>query len=70
LFIVTLFAHLLLAAYALYRMTQRVAVSDVTKTGFVGMAQARLSTPESGAMDPRVDKPEARDEFDDAPMGK
>jgi MFS family permease len=73
LFIVTLFAHLLLASYALYRMTQRVAVSDVTKTGFVGMAQARLSTPESGAMDPRVEgqcDEKLRDEFEDAPMGK
>jgi MFS family permease len=73
LFVVTLIAHLLLAAYALYRMTQRVAVSDVTKPGFVGMAQARLATPESGAMDPRVENQRdenARDEFEDAPMGK
>ncbi len=54
LFMVTLAAHLLLAAYTLYRMTQRIAVAEATKTGFVGIGQARLSTPESGVMDPRV----------------
>ena len=55
LFMVTLAAHLALAAYSIYRMTQRIAVADEAKTGFVGMGQARLSTPESGALDPRVD---------------
>jgi MFS family permease len=54
LFVVTLCAHIALASYTLYRMTQRIAVEGGKKTGFVGLGQTRLSTPESGALDPRV----------------
>ncbi|HSO47562.1 MAG TPA: MFS transporter [Rhizobiaceae bacterium] len=69
LFVVTLFAHLALAGYALYRMTQRVPVVGEAKKGFVGMGQTRLSSPGSGSLDPRAET--AKDEpFDDAPMGK
>jgi MFS family permease len=69
LFVVTLLAHLALAAYALYRMTQRVPVAGQAKTGFVGLGQTRLSSPGQGTLDPRVESP--KDEpFDEAPMGK
>lgn len=56
LFVVTLVAHTALAAYAMYRMTQRIGVPEDEKTGFVGIGSARLSTPESGMLDPRVDQ--------------
>jgi MFS family permease len=69
LFVVTLVAHLALAAYALYRMTKRVSVSGLAKKAFVGMGQTRLSAPGQGTLDPRAESP--KDEpFDEAPMGK
>ena len=68
-FFVTLSAHLMLASYAFYRMTQRVAVPAGDKTGFVGIGQARLSTPESGMLDPRVEAG-AVDASEEAPTGK
>ncbi len=64
LFMVTLAAHLTLCAYTVYRMTQRIAVAENVKTGFVGIGQARLSTPESSVMDPRV-SPSDRGERED-----
>lgn len=54
LFITTLVSHLALGGFAIYRMSRRTQAK--TKTGFVGLPQARLSTPESGALDPRVDR--------------
>jgi MFS family permease len=69
LFVVTLVAHLALAAYAIYRMTKRQPVVGDAKKGFVGMGQTRLSTPGSGTLDPRAEAPEA-EPFDEAPMGK
>jgi MFS family permease len=70
LFVVTLLAHVALASYALYRMTQRVAVPEDEKTGFVGIGSARLATPESGVLDPRVGSSNERLPSDNAPMGK
>jgi MFS family permease len=69
LFVVTLFAHLALAAYALYRMTQRVPVVGEAKKGFVGMGQTRLSSPGTGTLDPRAESP-GDEPFEAAPTGK
>jgi MFS family permease len=56
LFYTTLAAHSLLAAFAYFRITQRDPVADVDKTDFVGIPSARLVTPESAVLDPRVDE--------------
>ncbi len=69
LFVVTLFAHLALAGYALYRMTQRVPVVGEAKKGFVGMGQTRLSSPGSGSLDPRAEI-SGDEPADEAPTGK
>ncbi len=55
LFVTTLGAHLVIVAFALYRMTQRVAVAEADKTDFVTMPSARYATPESGSFDPRIE---------------
>ena len=54
LFAVTLTAHLALAGFALYRMRQRDAVLDADKTDFVTTEPARMATPESVMLDPRI----------------
>jgi MFS family permease len=70
LFVVTLLAHLALAAYAMYRMTQRIAVPDDEKTGFVGIGPARLTTPESGMLDPRVEQSSRQTDVPESVSGK
>ncbi|MFZ1815234.1 MAG: MFS transporter [Rhizobiaceae bacterium] len=59
LFSATLAAHVTLVAYGAYRITQRTAVSAEDKTDFVGIPAARLSTPESGVLDPRSEVQES-----------
>ncbi len=54
-FVTTLVAHLALLAYGLYRMRKREAVADVDKGLFVGIPSARMSTPQTGTLDPRND---------------
>jgi MFS family permease len=55
LFYTTFTAHLLLAGFALYRTTQRDSVTTKEKTDFVGIPSARLATPESATLDPRLE---------------
>lgn len=56
LFVTTLVAHVAIAGFAFYRISRRTAVPEADKTEFVGIVPpARMSTPESGTLDPRVD---------------
>ncbi|GIL02452.1 MAG: MFS transporter [Alphaproteobacteria bacterium] len=58
-FAATFVAHLALALYGAWRMTRREAVPEGDKQAFVGLAPARLATPESVALDPRAEPGEA-----------
>jgi hypothetical protein len=54
----------------MYRMTQRIAVPEDEKTGFVGIGPARLTTPESGMLDPRVEQAPKHADAPEAVSGK
>jgi MFS family permease len=56
LFITTLLAHLILAAFAYYRLSRRDTLQGKDKTDFVNIPPARLATPETGMLDPRIEE--------------
>lgn len=55
LFITTLFAHLSIMGYAVWRILQRASVSDASKTEFSVIVPGKPNTPESAMLDPRGD---------------
>ncbi len=62
LFQITAAAHLMIIIFAVWRMTQRVAVDAADRTDFVpSFATGRYNTPETSALDPRFDE-EMREE--------
>ena len=67
LFAVTSGAHASLIAFALFRMTQRKAIAPEDREDFVAMPSGvRFSTPETLAMDPRVEEAEVAAEHDES----
>ncbi|MCA1244625.1 MFS transporter [Stappia stellulata] len=66
LFAVTSGAHASLIAFALFRMTQRKAIAPEDREDFVAMPSGvRFSTPETLAMDPRVEDSEVEAEHEE-----
>jgi len=65
LFIATATSHLLIIAYGVYRISQRVAVAETEKQGFVVQAPGRYTTPETSVLDPRSDSHTLRRWVDD-----
>ena len=58
LFLVTGLAHLLVAAYAIYRSTRRAAVPAEDRDSFSSVPASKSATPESIALDPRANPAE------------
>ncbi|SDT91304.1 MFS transporter [Stappia sp. ES.058] len=66
LFAVTSAAHASLIAFALWRMTQRKSIAPADRDDFVAMPSGvRFSTPETLAMDPRVEESEVEAEYEE-----
>ncbi len=53
LFLTTICAHAIIVLFALWRISLRAAVPEDEKGAFVPVSVVRVSTPESGALDPR-----------------
>ncbi|MDD9910871.1 MAG: MFS transporter [Ahrensia sp.] len=64
-FTTTTLAHIIFAAYALYRTFRRARASEVDRTDFRATGSARTQTPESYALDPRSTPDAYRLEDDD-----
>jgi MFS family permease len=58
LFVTTSLAHIALAAFAYYRLSRRRKVEETDKTDFVTIPPARLATPETVMLDPRIEEAE------------
>jgi hypothetical protein len=59
LFAFTAIVHLILALYALYRMTRRQAPVRQERENFQGLPVPKTATPESAILDPRAPAEEA-----------
>ncbi|MCB1384896.1 MAG: MFS transporter [Nitratireductor sp.] len=71
LFLTTFCAHVLIAAYAVIRISQRQAVAEENKSSYVGMMPGRYATPETSALDPRAQDAAGSDRGDgDAPADR
>lgn len=52
----TLLAHIIMAGFAAWRISQRAAVEDEEKVDFVTSSTVRMNTPETAMLDPRTDE--------------
>ncbi|MCV0394290.1 MAG: MFS transporter [Rhizobiaceae bacterium] len=63
-FLATAIAHLGLAGYTLYRISQRAAVPEEAKEAFKTMPSERAATPQATLLDPRADIVDTEDGVD------